>query len=56
MECQVNFLDKIDDEIFNNAMNDFPCANCKYDARGCCNYPETDDDYCVLGNKRIPID
>ncbi len=56
MENQLSFLNKIDDEVFDNAMSDFPCWKCKYDARGCCNYPEKDDDYCVLGDKRIPND
>lgn len=33
---------------------DFPCEDCGYDEKGCCNYPETPDDYCVCGDKQIP--
>jgi len=32
-----------------------PCDNCIYDDIGCCNCPETPDDYCVMGDKQIPI-
>lgn len=32
----------------------FPCDGCGYDEKGCCNYPETPDDYCVCGDKQIP--
>ncbi len=35
---------------------DFPCDGCGYDKNGCCNYPETKDDYCVLGDKNIPAE
>lgn len=35
--------------------SDFPCDNCGYDEKGCCNYPETPDDYCVMGDKQVPI-
>ena len=34
--------------------SDFPCDNCGYDEKGCCNYPETPDDYCVMGDKQVP--
>lgn len=34
----------------------FPCDGCGYDDAGCCGYPGTKDDYCVLGDKRIPKD
>lgn len=30
-----------------------PCDDCGYDNKGCCNYPDTPDDYCVLGDKHI---
>ena len=33
---------------------DFPCDDCGYDEKNCCNYPETPYDYCVCGDKRIP--
>lgn len=31
----------------------FPCDDCIYNGNGCCSY-STRDDYCVLGDKRIP--
>jgi len=31
-----------------------PCDTCGYIKQGCCDYPCTPDDYCVLGNKYIP--
>lgn len=34
--------------------SDFPCDNCGYDEKGCCNYPETPDDFCVMGDKQVP--
>lgn len=34
--------------------SDLPCEGCAYDINSCCNYPETSDDYCVCGDKRIP--
>ena len=34
--------------------SEFPCDDCGYDVKGCCDYPETPDDYCVCGNKKIP--
>lgn len=34
--------------------SDFPCDNCKHDIQGCCNYDDMDD-YCVLGDKQVPI-
>ena len=37
------------------AKNDFPCDNCGYDEKGCCNYPETPDDFCVMGDKQVPV-
>lgn len=33
---------------------ELPCDSCGYAAQGCCGYPVTPDDYCVLGDKRIP--
>lgn len=34
--------------------SNLPCDNCGYDDNGCCNYPDTPDDYCVMGDKQIP--
>ena len=34
---------------------EFPCDNCIYDKCCCCNYPEKDDDYCVMGDKQVKI-
>lgn len=34
--------------------SDFPCDHCGYCAHGCCGYPCTPDDYCILGDKKIP--
>lgn len=34
--------------------SNLPCNNCGYDDNGCCNYPDTPDDYCVMGDKQIP--
>ena len=31
----------------------FPCDSCAYEIKWCCTYPETDEDYCVLGDKKI---
>lgn len=31
-----------------------PCDSCGYQVKGCCDYPCTPDDYCVLGDKWIP--
>lgn len=31
-----------------------PCDSCGYCVQGCCDYPFTPDDYCVLGDKCIP--
>lgn len=36
--------------------SDFPCDNCGYDDNGCCDYPDTPDDYCICGDKQIPKD
>lgn len=35
--------------------SNLPCDNCGYDDNGCCNYPDTPDDYCVMGDKKIPV-
>ena len=35
--------------------SDFPCDNCALDDNGCCNYPDTPDDYCVCGDKQVPV-
>ena len=42
-----------DEEVFSDK-NNLPCDNCGYDDNGCCNYPDTPDDYCVMGDKQIP--
>lgn len=34
--------------------SDFPCDGCGYDVNNCCSYPDTSDDYCVCGDKKIP--
>lgn len=34
--------------------SNLPCDDCGYDNNGCCNYPDTPDDYCVMGDKQIP--
>lgn len=36
--------------------SDFPCDNCAHDVGGCCDYPDTTDDYCVCGDKQVPVD
>lgn len=34
--------------------SELPCEGCIFDTKnGCCSYPITKDDYCVLGNKKI---
>ena len=35
--------------------SNFPCDDCGYDINNCCSYPETPDDYCVCGDKKIPV-
>jgi hypothetical protein len=30
---------------------DIPCDTCGYEVQGCCDYTNTEDDYCVLGSK-----
>lgn len=34
--------------------SDFPCDGCGYDDNNCCSYPDTPNDYCVCGDKKIP--
>lgn len=34
----------------------FACDGCRYDKQGCCNYPETQNDYCINGDKKICSD
>lgn len=36
------------------AQEQLPCDNCGYIVQGCCDYPCTPDDYCILGDKWIP--
>ncbi|MGN0666453.1 MAG: hypothetical protein ACI4KF_08000 [Huintestinicola sp.] len=35
--------------------SNFPCDDCGYDVNKCCSYPDTPDDYCVCGDKKIPV-
>lgn len=35
--------------------SNLPCDNCGYDDNGCCNYPDTPGNYCVMGDKKIPV-
>lgn len=35
--------------------SDFPCDGCGYNDNNCCSYPDTPDDYCVCGDKKIPV-
>ncbi len=35
--------------------SDCPCDNCIHDDKGCCDYPDTQDDYCVCGDKQVPV-
>ena len=54
-----SFIRKYPAEIFNEVKENevkktFPCDDCGYDKHGCCNYPDTPDDYCVMGDKQIP--
>lgn len=53
-EPEIDFktLDKMIAGATSQKESDFPCDGCVYDAKGGCNYPETPDDYCVLGDKR----
>lgn len=32
----------------------FPCDTCGYEVKWCCNYPETPNDFCVMGDKWRP--
>ncbi len=36
--------------------HDFPCDSCQHDVNGCCDYPDTPDDYCVMGDKQVPVE
>lgn len=48
------FIRKYPSDFFkkNDDKEAFPCDDCGYDKHGCCNYPDTPDDYCVMGNKK----
>ena len=42
-------------EIMNDVGEDeLPCDTCGHDKDGCCNYDDTPDDCCVVGDKWIP--
>lgn len=42
-------------KISDEKSSDFPCDNCGYDNKGCCDYPDSQEDYCVMGDKQIPV-
>ncbi len=44
-----------DDSEEDEQKSDFPCDNCAHDVQGCCDYPDTADDYCVQGDKQVPV-
>lgn len=55
-----SFIRKYPAEIFNEVKENevkktFPCDDCGYDKHGCCNYPDTPGNYCVMGDKKIPV-
>lgn len=52
------FIRKYPSDFFkkNDDKEAFPCDDCGYDKHGCCNYPDTPDDYCVMGNKKKPAE
>lgn len=31
-----------------------PCDSCAFDIKNCCNYPDSEGNYCVRGDKREP--
>ncbi|MDT8718311.1 hypothetical protein IAI10_16710 [Clostridium sp. 19966] len=45
---QLDFLDEIPKEEL------LPCDSYVHDVIGCCNYTDTLDDYCTMGDKWIP--
>lgn len=49
-EGQISIFDIIDPE----KSEGLPCDSCGYCVQGCCDYPCTKDDYCILGDKKIP--
>lgn len=51
------FIRKYPSDFFkkNEDKEAFPCDDCGYDEHGCCNYPDTPDDYCVMGNKKTSL-
>ncbi len=55
-----SFIRKYPAEIFNEVKENevektFSCDDCGYDKHGCCNYPDTPDNYCVMEDKKIPV-
>ena len=48
---QMSLFDIIDAKKVNIEL---PCDTCGYVVKGCCDYPCTPDDYCILGDKWIP--
>lgn len=52
-EYDVLICDGFEQTIQGN-MPELLCDKCGYGISGGCNYPVTPDDYCVLGNKKIP--
>lgn len=56
----ISFIRKYPAEIFNEVKENevkktFPCDDCGYDKHGSCNYPDTPGNYCVMGDKKIPV-
>lgn len=47
---------EIFDDVDTVEKDDFPCNNCEHDNNGCCDYPDTPDDYCIMGDKQVPIE
>lgn len=52
-EYDVLICDAFKQTIVGN-IPELPCDTCGYIKKGCCDYPSTPYDYCVLGNKWIP--
>lgn len=46
IEEQKTVIEKVEAEL--------PCEACGHDINGCCDYPDSPDDYCVMGDKQIP--
>lgn len=55
---QINLFDEIDQEQFVKFIQDDECYKCRYNVMPCwiCSYPDTEDNYCICGDKREVID